>query len=114
MEHWLIMNNNNSKITKQIKKMNLRVSIGNNTSHSFCQTQQDLVFLFSRYKFVAKMFEGFNEVLEVTGDGFKSTIVGQFCKNLTLSDLELENQKEYDRTKVKSLNLSLMISHKKA
>lgn len=102
------MNNNNSKITKQIKKMNLRVSIGNNTSHSFLSDPARFSFSLSRYKFVAKMFEGFNEVLEVgAGDGFKSTIVGQFCKNLTLSDLELENQKEYDRTKVKKFKFIL-------
>jgi len=102
------MNNNNSKITKKIKKMNLRVSIGNNTSHSFLSDPARFSFSLSRYKFVAKMFEDFNEVLEVgAGDGFKSTIVGQFCKNLTLSDLELENQKEYDRTKVKKFKFIL-------
>ena len=102
------MNNNNSKITKKIKKMNLRVSIGNNTSHSFLSDPARFSFSLSRYKFVAKMFEDFNEVLEVgAGDGFKSPIVGQFCKNLTLSDLELENQKEYDRTKVKKFKFIL-------
>ena len=88
--------------------MNLRVSIGNNTSHSFLSDPARFSFSLSRYKFVAKMFEDFNEVLEVgAGDGFKSTIVGQFCKNLTLSDLELENQKEYDRTKVKKFKFIL-------
>ena len=102
------MNNNNSKITNKIKKLNLRVSIGNNTSHSFLSDPARFSFSLSRYKFVAKMFEDFNEVLEVgAGDGFKSSIVGQFCKNLTLSDLESENQREYNRTKVKKYKFIL-------
>ena len=54
------------------------------------------------------MFEGFKDVLEVgAGDGFKSSIVGQFCKRLTLSDIEMENLKEYNRTKIKNYKFIL-------
>ena len=78
----------NKKITNKIKKMNYKVSMGNNTSHTFLTDPVRLGFTLSRYKFVAKMFEGFKDVLEVgAGDGFKSSIVGQFCKQLTLSDI---------------------------
>ena len=47
-------------------------------------------------------------MLEVgAGDGFKSSIVGQFCKRLTLSDIEMENLKEYNRTKIKNYKFIL-------
>ena len=55
------------------------------------------------------MFEGFKDVPEVgAGDGFKEdSIVGQFCKRLTLSDIEMENLKEYNRTKIKNYKFIL-------
>lgn len=48
-------------------------------------------FLFSmaRYKFVAKMFEGRENVLEIgCGDGFNAPIVMQAVKNLTITDFD--------------------------
>tara|TARA_B100001741_G_scaffold313624_1_gene320716 strand:+ start:2894 stop:3481 length:588 start_codon:yes stop_codon:yes gene_type:complete len=57
-----------------------------------------LVFTLSRYKFVAKMFSGFENVLEVgAGDGFKSPIVSQFCKKLTISDIEFKNKEDFEK-----------------
>lgn len=48
-----------------------------------------LTFTFSRYKFVSKILEGFENVLEVgCGDGFASRIVLQNVKNLTLTDFD--------------------------
>ena len=47
----------NKKITNKIKKMNYKVSMGNNTSHTFLTDPVRLGFTLSRYKFVAKMFE---------------------------------------------------------
>lgn len=48
-----------------------------------------LTFTFSRYKFVSKMLEGFDNVLEVgCGDGFASRIVQQTVKSLTLTDFD--------------------------
>jgi len=82
--------------------------MGNNTSHTFLTDPVRLGFTLSRYKFVAKMFEGYKDVLEVgAGDGFKSSVVGQFCKRLTLSDIEMENFKEYNRTKIKNYKFIL-------
>lgn len=48
-----------------------------------------LAFVFSRYKFVSKLLEDFENVLEVgCGDGFASRIVQQSVKNLTLTDFD--------------------------
>ena len=48
-----------------------------------------LVFTLARYKFVAKMLEGKNSVLEFgCGDGFGSRIVQQNVKNLTITDYD--------------------------
>ena len=57
-----------------------------------------LTFSTSRYKFVSKMFKGFNNVLEIgCGDGFFSRIVKQNVKNLVATDFDdifIENAKE--------------------
>jgi len=48
-----------------------------------------LVFSMSRYKFVAKMFADFENVLEIgCGDAWLSRIVAQGVKNLTVSDYD--------------------------
>ena len=58
------------------------------------------------YKFVAKMFEGYENVLEVgAGDGFKSPIVKQHCKNLYLSDILEENLQSFKATNIKKTKL---------
>src|SRR3990167_8472599 len=70
-------------------------------SQSWRKDPKHLLFTLSRYKFVAKMFDGFNHVLEVgCGDGFASRIVHQHVKNLDLTDFDpvfIEDIK--DRTK---------------
>ena len=49
------------------------INLGNITSQDFINDPKRLGITLSRYKFVGKMFEGFNSVLEVgSGDGFKS------------------------------------------
>ena len=61
--------------------------IGAHTSSAFEKDPKHLAFTLSRYKFVAKMFEGKDSVLEVgCGDGFGSTIVDQAVKSLTEID----------------------------
>lgn len=48
-----------------------------------------LVFVLSRYKFVAKMFSGLDRVLEVgCGDAFGSRLVRQEVKCLTVTDFD--------------------------
>ena len=88
----------NRKIIKKILKEAKPLSMGVRTSHNYIEDPQRLVFSLSRYKFVAKMFDGFDSVLEVgAGDGFKSPIVKQFCKKLTISDIEIKNKMDFDR-----------------
>jgi len=57
-----------------------------------------LLFVLARYKFVSKMFIGFDSVLEIgCGDGFGSRIVSQTVKKLSATDIDrrlLENAKE--------------------
>ena len=49
--------------------------MGSRTSMAYEDDPIRLVFTLSRYKFFAKMLEGFNSVLEVgPGDGFKSPL----------------------------------------
>ena len=46
-------------------------------------------FTFSRYKFVSKMFDGFESVLELgCGDGFASRIVRQTVRELVVTDYD--------------------------
>ena len=46
------------------------------------------------------MFDSFDSVLEVgAGDGFKNIIVKQFCKKLTISDIEIKNKMDFDQIK---------------
>ena len=48
-----------------------------------------LVFVLSRYKFIAKMLEGQEDVLEVgCGDAWSSRLVKQTVKTLTVSDFD--------------------------
>lgn len=100
--------NINKKIINKILKEAKPLSMGVRTSHNYIQDPQRLVFSLSRYKFVAKMFEGFTDVLEVgAGDGFKSPIVKQHCKNLHLCDILEENIQAFKSTGIKSIKFFL-------
>lgn len=63
--------------------------LGLMSSQSWAKDPKHLLFYLSRYKFVSKMFEGLDSVLEVgCGDGFASRIVHQSVKNLALTDID--------------------------
>lgn len=88
----------NTKITNYLYKRKNSLKLGMRTSMAYETDPVRLVFSLSRYKFVAKMFDGFGSVLEVgAGDGFKSPIVNQFCKKLTISDIEIKNKIDFDQ-----------------
>ena len=88
----------NLEITNYLYKRKKSLELGKRTSMAYESDPVRLVFTLSRYKFVGKMFEGFSNVLEVgAGDGFKSPIVKQFCKKLTISDIELQNKMDFDK-----------------
>ncbi len=62
------------------------------TSYSFLNDPRHTVFVLSRYKFVSKMLEGKNRVLEVgCGDGFGAPIVAQAVRELVCVDWEEKN-----------------------
>jgi len=72
-----------SNITSKEKQF----SFGHQISYEWKHDAKHLCISLSRYKFVSKMFEGYDSVLEIgAGDGFKSRIVSQSVKNLTLLD----------------------------
>lgn len=80
------------------------INLGKHSSWEWLNDPKHLVFSLSRYKFVSKLFFKFENVLEIgAGDGFKSQIVKQTVKSLTLSDNSLIN---YDRYHSKSNNYS--------
>ena len=99
----------NLEITNYLYKRKKSLKLGIRTSMAYESDPVRFVFTLSRSKFVAKMFEGFNNVLEVgAGDGFKSPIVAQFCKKLTICDIELQNKKDFEKI---SFNKTKFIIH---
>jgi len=59
------------------------------TSQSWRRDPKHLLFSLSRYKFVAKMFQGFHHVLEVgCGDGFATRIVHQSVDKVDVTDFD--------------------------
>jgi len=78
------------------KKIYSNYNLGHQTSYDFLNDPKRLAITTSRYKFVGKMFEKLNKVLEIgAGDGFKSLIVNEFCNNLTLSDVNKKNMIDF-------------------
>ena len=61
--------------------------LGIMSSQAWHDDPQSLLFTLSRYKFVSRIFRGYNNVLEIgCGDAFYSRIVQQQVLNLTVSD----------------------------
>mgnify|MGYP001365976244 CR=1 FL=1 len=76
---------------------NKLINLGNITSQDFVSDPKRLGITLSRYKFVGKMFEGFESVLEVgAGDGFKSLSLKNSFKFLKLSDIQTKKKKLFD------------------
>ncbi len=65
------------------------LSLGIRASHSFANDPKHLIFSLARYKFVSKMFDSYDSVLEVgCGDAFGSTVVAQTVQRLVCIDSE--------------------------
>jgi 2-polyprenyl-3-methyl-5-hydroxy-6-metoxy-1,4-benzoquinol methylase len=63
--------------------------LGGMANHTWEHDPKRLSFVLARYKFVAKMFEGKNRVVEVgCSDGFGSRIVRQHVQNLDAVDID--------------------------
>ena len=79
--------------------MNKVINLGNITSEDFINDPKRLGITLSRYKFVGKMLEGFDEVLEIgAGDGFKSLSLKNSFKKLTLTDIDESKKTFFDKT----------------
>ena len=64
-------------------------TLGLMTSQAWYDDPKRLTFTLARYKFVAKMFSGFENVLEVgCADAFSTRVVVQEVKNLTAVDFD--------------------------
>jgi 2-polyprenyl-3-methyl-5-hydroxy-6-metoxy-1,4-benzoquinol methylase len=63
--------------------------LGISTAWALFDDPKRLTFTFARYKFVAKMFEEFGDVLEVgCGDGFATRVVAQAVQSVTAIDFD--------------------------
>ncbi len=89
-----------------------RITFGVRTEHTYLEDPKHLLFNLSRYKFVSKMFSGYEKVLEIgCGDGFGTTLVASVVRHLTATDLdprfihELELNHPYaDRIKFETID----------
>ena len=64
-------------------------NLGLMSSHTWITDPKRLIFVLSRYKFVAKMFVGMDRVLEIgCADAFGSRIVSQEVNSLTAIDFD--------------------------
>jgi len=65
------------------------VQLGPMSSFTYNDDPKRLCFVLSRYKFVAKIFNGYSSVLEVgCGDAFGSRLVRQHVDSMTVSDMD--------------------------
>ena len=82
---------------KMIQLDKKKVILGSYSSYSWTNDPKHLVFSLARYKFVSKILNGKNKVLEIgAGDGFKSKIVDDTVKKLDLCDVTNSSKMEYE------------------
>ena len=63
--------------------------LGLMSNQTWLEDPSRLLYVLSRYKFVSRMFQGFDHVLEIgCADGFASRIVADKVQSLTLSDID--------------------------
>jgi len=83
---------------------------GGMTKHAFEIDPKRLLFILSRYKFVARMLEGKDTCLEVgCADGYGSRIVRQHVKDLYAIDIDAESISEAKRNQ--SVRWPITFSH---
>ncbi len=76
------------------------------TTHIWKEDPRHLLFLLSSYKFVAKMLEGKEKVIDIgAGDGFGIPVVAQTVKHIHVIDWEILLM-ENNRKRLKHINCS--------
>jgi len=86
------------------------LSLGIRSSLTFVNDPRHLVFSLARYKFVSKLLEGYESVLEVgCGDAFESTVVAQAVQRLVCIDSESYILDHSAKNPQLSLNTTLML-----
>ena len=76
------------QIADELKRVE-RVRLGPKTSHEIENDPKHLSFVLARYKFVAKMLDGFDSALEIgCGDGFGTALVAQSVRRVLATDVE--------------------------
>ena len=88
----------NNKELIDILSKTKNAEMGKHVSYMYQKNPKQLVFTFARYKFVSKILDGFNNVMEIgAGDGFQSSIVAQTVKKLTLCDIDIRNKLDFKK-----------------
>ena len=88
----------NNKELIDILSKTKNVEMGKHVSYMYQKNPKQLVFTLARYKFVSKILDGFNNVMEIgAGDGFQSSIVAQTVKQLTLCDIDTRNKLDFKK-----------------
>ena len=86
------------------------LSLGTRASFTFANDPKHLVFSLARYKFVSRLFEGYDSVLEVgCGDAFESTVVAQAVQRLVCIDSDPFVLDHSAKNPQLSLNTTLML-----
>jgi 2-polyprenyl-3-methyl-5-hydroxy-6-metoxy-1,4-benzoquinol methylase len=77
------------KILSEVIEKHGVAELGIMANQSWQEDPKRFLFTLSRYKFVAKMFEGFENILEVgCGDAFAARIVQQHVGKVTVTDFD--------------------------
>jgi 2-polyprenyl-3-methyl-5-hydroxy-6-metoxy-1,4-benzoquinol methylase len=91
----------------EIEKKFGKTHLGLSSNSIWNSDSSRLSFVLSRYKFVSRMFSGFQQVLEIgCGDGFASKIVADRVQNLTISDVDPIFVKEAKKVNINQQNMA--------
>ena len=86
----------NDHFKKMIYLDKSKITLGSYSSYEWANDPKHLIFSLSRYKFVSKMLDGKNKVLEIgAGDGFKSRVVDTEVKKLDLCDVTSSSKNQF-------------------
>ncbi len=87
-----------------------QILMGSMYSYTWENDPKHVVFTTSRYKFVGKMLQGKNKVLEIgCADAWPSRIVKQFVNNLTVSDHDENFIKLAKNTTSKNFKMNYLV-----